>query len=222
MVFAPLRLTHHERYAPLYEPITEGHALYALAAWAFHHAEELPVEQWANIAFGLSQAWPKRPGQSTCAQSSTRRNAQWAHYWVEVLRPDIGAICFQARAIGWKETEIRVMLPTWRQEAATNVHRDYALQCASAHIGLSADRITKLARGYRSEADAAAKDGYGIPSVLLAYPERHMPADVPRDHLLTVAAAGQAMLDPTTYRDAHHDEAEARRRLREQWRAGMR
>ena len=233
----PLRLVHAEQHAPTYRTITEDDHLYDMAAWAFHHADELPLRARAAFMAALAQVWPRNYGRRRGVRGKgrdnpgTRRKAQWAHYWMHVLKPDLAAVCVLAHSIGWSDAEITHMLSQWRTEASAGVPREYAAGFAAERLGLSVDRVEKLAREHAPDAEreqhhaeAEGCDDYGLPRVERACPDRDSPDDVPDSSLLRPGWHGQMMLsdDAGRYRLANlarADQLAALRWLRERRRA---
>jgi hypothetical protein len=58
-----LSLDRHDPFAPKLQPLEGSHPLYALAAWAFHHADALPPLLREGLFVSLERAWPQTTGR---------------------------------------------------------------------------------------------------------------------------------------------------------------
>lgn len=117
-----------------------------------------------------------------------------------------------ARSIGWGDAEIDQMLREWGLNFGEAASPEEVVRATASSLGWGADHTTRMAREYRAEAareqthaEAGANDEYGIPQVVLAYPERDRPEDVPDLASAAPGWFGQAMLadDPVSYRQEH-------------------
>jgi hypothetical protein len=175
-----LRLSHEEQHAPTFRVISSQDPLYDLAAWSFHFAGKLPLGLRAPLLAALWRAWPRAKGR----RSGVRGDGQNA-------------------GTRWKAQ--RAHSAIYVQKIPTDVAADL--------VGLCVERTERLARGYIREADAEQLhatadqcDDYGLPRVVLAYPDRDSPDDVPNGALLDAGWFGQMMLsdDPGRYRHRLH------------------
>jgi hypothetical protein len=62
---------------PLLRPLSPADRLYGLAAWAYHHVDELDGPSKSGFFFSLAKAWPRAPG---------RRPRAWRRFWFQFFR----------------------------------------------------------------------------------------------------------------------------------------
>lgn len=179
-----LLLRHQEMHAPTFGAIDGEHPLYDLAAWAYHHAEESPPNLRASLMAGLWQAWPRAEGRRRGVRADGQHSGK------------------RLRA-QWAHYWLHVV-----------GRPGDSVEGVAQSLGWSEEHTKRTAREFIPEAEREQRheEDYGIPRVVLAYPDRDASEDVPDGALLAPSWHGQMMLsdDPDRYRRKRHREATRR------------
>src|SRR5271166_535010 len=93
----PLTLSDPNPLAPRFAPLEQEHRLYAVAAWAYHHADDLSPRVRAGLFVALARGWPVK------GRRKSVHNRGWNIVLLEAAHVETAEI---AKILGITEAEV--------------------------------------------------------------------------------------------------------------------